>query len=409
MTQLTDLVNAGSGEQSAVDIGDGIFMSRGISNCYLVTTPDGSVMVNTGITFEAEETKRRFAEVSSDPVRVIVFTQSHGDHIGGWGAFNGPGVDTIVQENWDDVREYWRTFGPYYGRRSGKLWGGQLPQLDRPTTAPPPMPDPIPTATFADQHAFEVGGRRFELHSTPGGETTDSMVVWMPDERVVFTGNLTGPFFGHVPNLYTLRGDKIRNARAYCQSLDIVIALEPEVLVTGHGDPYRGAAEIRAQLEKLRDATQWVRDYTAEGMNAGTDLFTLMRDAVPPPELQLPQGHGKVAWNVRSIWEEHASWVRFETTTELYEVPVSAVWDDLIDAAGGVTPLVERARAHLDAGRPLEALHLLDIVVSRAPDDADAIAVKRGALEALLERAGGENFSEVRWLQSELAALPDPD
>ena len=233
--------------------------------------------------------------------------------------------------------------------------------------------------------------------------------MWLPAERTVFTGNLTGPFFGHVPNLYTLRGDKIRNARAYCASLDRVIALEPEVLVTGHGDPIRGADEIQRRLVQLRDATQYVRDRTIEGMNAGTDLFTLMREITPPPELQLGQGHGKVAWNVRSIWEEHASWVRFESTTELYEVPASAVWADVVELAGGTAPVTERARAHLDAGRPLEALHLLDMVLAGAPDDADANAVKRGVLEALLERSGGENFSEVRWLESELRALPGTD
>ena len=163
MTQLTDLVNAGEGSQDAIDIGDGIFMSRGISNCYLVTTPDGDVLVNTGINFEAEETKRRFSEVSSNPIRVITFTQSHGDHLGGWGVFASPDVDTIVQENYDDVREYWRSFGPFYGRRTGKLWGGSIPQVDRPKAPPPPMPEPVITTTFADRHAFEVGGRRFEL------------------------------------------------------------------------------------------------------------------------------------------------------------------------------------------------------------------------------------------------------
>jgi glyoxylase-like metal-dependent hydrolase (beta-lactamase superfamily II) len=59
------------------------------------------------------------------------------------------------------------------------------------------------TTTFLDAHAFELGGRRFELYATSGGETTDSLVVWLPDERTVFTGNLTGPLFGHIPNLYT--------------------------------------------------------------------------------------------------------------------------------------------------------------------------------------------------------------
>ena len=93
---------------------------------------------------------------------------------------------------------------------------------------------PCSPTTFIDSHAFEIGGRRFELYSTPGGETTDALVVWMPEHRTVFIGNLMGPFFGHVPNLYTLRGDKIRSAMAFIHSVERVIALEPETLLNGH-------------------------------------------------------------------------------------------------------------------------------------------------------------------------------
>ena len=78
------------------------------------------------------------------------------------------------------------------------------------------------------------------MYSTPGGETTDALVVWLPEHRSIFIGNLLGPFFGHVPNLYTLRGDKIRSAMAFIHSVDRVIDLAPETLFNGH-DVFRGA------------------------------------------------------------------------------------------------------------------------------------------------------------------------
>jgi alkyl sulfatase BDS1-like metallo-beta-lactamase superfamily hydrolase len=137
-------------------------------------------------------------------------------------------------------------------------------------------------------------------------------------------------------------------------------------------------------------------------MNAGVDLFTLMGQVSLPPELDIPQGHGKVPWIVRAIWEEHAGWFRYESTTELYDVPPSAVWGDLIDLAGGPAALIGRARAHVEAGRPLEALHLTDMVLARAPKDEAALRVKLAALEVLLEESGRENFSEVRWLEAEI-------
>jgi alkyl sulfatase BDS1-like metallo-beta-lactamase superfamily hydrolase len=254
------------------------------------------------------------------------------------------------------------------------------------------------TTAFIDSHTFELGGRRFELYSTPGGETTDALVVWMPEQHTVFIGNLLGPFFGHVPNLYTLRGDKIRSAMAFIRSVDRVIALSPETLINGH-DVFRGADEIRHTMTKVRDATAYLRDRTIDGMNAGSDLWALMREVTLPRELALPQVHGKVPWIVRAIWEEHVGWFRYESTTELYGTPPSAVWQDIVELTGGTAALTERAHAHVEQGRALQALHLIEMVLAHAPEDPAALRVKRLALEWLLQNSGRENFSEVQWLE----------
>jgi glyoxylase-like metal-dependent hydrolase (beta-lactamase superfamily II) len=399
---LDEIVKAGEGPQDAVDLGDGIFMSRGIANTYLVTTADGDVLINTGLDVEAPEIKARFARVSDAPLRCITFTQGHPDHVGGWSEFDGPGVETIAQANHADVREYWRHLHPFYVERIMKLWGRFTADID--SSSHPP--EPVLSRTFVDRDAFTLGDRRFELHGTPGGETTDALVVWLPESRTVFVGNLLGPMFGHVPNLYTIRGDKIRSAMAFVHSVDLVIDLEPETLVNGH-DVFRGADAVRATLTKVREATTYLRDQVIDGMNAGRDLWTLMSEVTLPSELALPQMHGKVPWIVRAVWEEHVGWFRYESTTELYAVPSSAVWSDLLDLCGGSDALVDRARQHVDHGRPLHALHLTDIVRSRFPEDDVALEIQRDALEQLLAQSGYENFSEVQWLQSELAELAE--
>ncbi len=397
---LDQLVKQGEGDQDATDVGDGIFMSRNIANSYLVTTPDGDLMINTGLPFEAPQIKDRFSRVSDHPLRTITFTQGHPDHVGGWSTFNHEGVATIAQANHPDVREYWRNLHPFYVRRIMKLWGAFVDVAAQAATHPP---EPVLTDSFIDSHAFELGGRRFELLATPGGETTDALAVWMPEHRTVFVGNLMGPFFGHVPNLYTLRGDKIRSAITFIHSVDRVLALNPETLLNGH-DVFRGADEILPTLTKVRDATAYLRDRTIDGMNSGADLWELMRDVTLPPELALPQVHGKVPWIVRAIWEEHVGWFRYESTTELYEVPPSSVWPDIVDLVGGTAALSERADVHAKAGRPLQALHLTDIVLAHDPADPDALNVKSFALEQLLAASGRENHSEVQWLEQEINA-----
>lgn len=227
-------------------------------------------------------------------------------------------------------------------------------------------------------------------------------MVWLPEERTAFTGNLMGPLFGHIPNLYTVRGDKYRSAISYIHSLDRVLALGPETLITGHGDPIRGREEICRQVSLVREATRYIRDRTIEGMNSGVDLWSLMGQVTLPADLAIPQGHGKVPWLVRAIWEEHSGWFRFESTTELYDVPPSAIWSELTELAGGAPVLAEQAEMHLGAGRPLNALHYTDMVLAQDPKDAVALQVKLGALEQLLAASGRENFSEVRWLEAEI-------
>ena len=393
------IINAGEGRQDAVALGHDIHMSRCVSNLYRVLTTQGDVLINTGISFNAAENHRRLSAVSPNTIAKIIFTQSHEDHIGGWHRFTAPAVETIAQADFAHVRRFWGGLNPVMARRSRHLWSrDQTKTVVR-------QPDPVITTTFIDSHEFVLGGRQFELYSVRGGETLDSLIVWMPQERVVFTGNLTGPLFGHVPNLYTLRGDKIRYVQWYLDGVQRVIDLEPEVLITGHGDPIRGAAQIKQQLSRVRDATRYVKDRTWEGMNAGVDLWTLMGSISLPPELAIGQGHGKVSWMVRAIWEEHLGWFRYESTTELYNVPPTAVYGDLVELAGGPEPAIGRARQHLHAGRPLEAMHLAEAVLASVPRSAAALGVKLEATELLLANSPRENFSETRWLEAEIRLL----
>ena len=59
----------------------------------------------------------------------------------------------------------------------------------------------VPTVDldFEDTLTLEVGGRRMELISVPGGETNDSLVVWLPEERICLCGNISARCSGTFP------------------------------------------------------------------------------------------------------------------------------------------------------------------------------------------------------------------
>ena len=399
--QLASLVTAGDGQTEAVAITDTIFMAKDISNAYLVTTEDGDLLVNAGFIGNGERTKALFAPHRTGPLKRVIFTQSHADHYGGLPEQLEPGTQVIAGAGFTETAAYFDRLEQFLGRRSGKLWAS----LTRRNGPPPKPPKVVPDIEVKDVLAFEQGGRRFEVHKTPGGETLCSVFVWMPDEKTVFTGNLFGPVWRSMPNLVTMRGDRPRLVRAYLQSLDEVRALGAELVITGHGEPIRGADRIRADLDTMDAAIRYIEEQTIAGMNAGRSVRDLMREIALPDHLRIGEFHGKTSWVVRAIWEENGGWFHYdEGTTALYGVPRQAV-DAEVAALAGTDALAERAQLHLTVGRPLEALHLTEIALAAEPGHAPARTAKKAALEALLAASGGQNLSETMWLKSELAAF----
>ena len=385
----------------AVSITDFIHMSTGSSNSYLINTADGDVLINTGMGFEAGRHKRLYEPLRSGPLRYILITQGHVDHVGGVDTFKEPGTVLVAHETnalcqADDER-----IESFRQRRSFVFFPDLISEAIRILSEDPSIVQskPTPDLLVGDRHELEVGGRRFELLSVPGGETRDSLVVWMPEESILFSGNAIGPLFPHFPNLYTIRGDKYRFMSPYLEALQRIIDLGPELLITGHFEPIRGKELIKAALERIRDASTWVHERTLEAMNEGKDLYEAMREIKLPAELEVGQGYGKVPWAVRAIYEGSAGWFRMRATSELYPVAPEEAASDLVALAGGAGPVVERAAAKFEAGDILAALGLVEAALAHDSSDTSALKLSLAIHERLLVDSGGENFWEVRWLE----------
>lgn len=250
---------------------------------------------------------------------------------------------------------------------------------------------------------FSQGGVDFEVHALPGAEGADNIVLWLPQEKILFSGDFFGPLFPQFPNIFTMRGEKIRKPIEYINSLNAIIALSPDMIVPSHKSAITDKAVITEGLVRMRDATQYVHDATVAGMNAGKSLNELMAGITLPPELALTQEHGKVSWAVKSIWEYYMTWFHFDYTTELYPVPQSAIHADLVEATG-VDALVGKAAAYVAQDEPLKAIHLLDIIDGANAANEAALMTRKDALNILKARAvsGDKNSYEIYWLDYRL-------
>lgn len=388
---------------AAREIADGVWQATGVGNAHLITTSEGAVLFDTGLSTQAGKQFKALEDAVGDiSLTHIVLSHSHADHSGGTKLWLRDGVEIVAHEEFVEEQRYLTELQPYFWNRNRTLF--------------PFMPEEPPTLDLIafggieptievdndEPLVFTQGGVRFEILALPGAEGADNLVLWLPEKRILFSGDFFGPLFPQFPNIFTMRGEKIRKPIEYVASLEKVIELEPAMIVPSHKDPITDADVISSGLVRMRDAVQHVHDETVAAMNAGKTLEQAMTEIALPDELALTQEHGRVSWAVKSIWEYYATWFHFDRTTELYPVPQSAVYADLVKLAGA-DALTGKAREHLASGEPEKALHLVDIVLDGGDDQA-ALEVRRDALQALKIRAEQttRNSYELYWLDYRL-------
>jgi alkyl sulfatase BDS1-like metallo-beta-lactamase superfamily hydrolase len=347
---------------SAIEVGDGIWSSEGLANSYLVITHVGRVVVNAGGPEEGDVHRRRFDEVSDAPIQLLLPVAGDVVHMGGAAAFADAG-STVAPS------------------------GSTVPDVRH----------------FEGHDTVTVGEHRFDLYATPGGATDDSMIVWLPDQGAAIVGSLLGSFIGSLPDLAAMDGGRPRDVDDFLEAADLVIGLEPELLMTDHFGPLAGRDAITGEISRVRDAIAHLRDRTRELIAAGGDLEDAIHDIRLPPPLDVGQSDGTVGWNVRAIWAASTGWFDRRSTTEMYGASSVPSAEDLVDLAGGVDAIVARAAHHVADGRPLSAIPLLEATLELEPDHRVAWVCWRSAHRWLLERATDENIHEVAWLRRQIA------
>lgn len=221
-----------------------------VNNAGLVVGDDAALLVDTCAT--ADRTRALLAAVEGAaggrPLRFALNTHLHGDHT--YGNLLLPEATTLIGHV--NMRAglaadpFIHQVPPFWSKPLD--WGVSAKRL--------------PEVTFSDALRLHVGGRDVHIdYIGHPAHTTGDAVAWLPQERVLFAGDLV---FHQVTPLIFM--GSLAGARA---ALDTLAAYEPEVIVPGHGPVLRGAGEIAGALGAIRAYYDLVAERAEAGLAAG--------------------------------------------------------------------------------------------------------------------------------------------
>jgi alkyl sulfatase BDS1-like metallo-beta-lactamase superfamily hydrolase len=344
----------------------------------MVITDEGLVIVDTtGSEENARKAKAALREITDKPVRYIIYTHFHPDHTQGAKVFMEEGTEVIATEAFLEWLHYQNEMLGDHHRRSRAIQAGLFEPdwafrvlsrtQDRVHWADRKVHVVMPTITFKDTYTFTLGGKRFELFAT-SGETHDHLAMHMPEENVLFVGDL---YYSSFPNLSTPMLEA-RPVRGWIDSLSRFIEMEPDVLVLGHTRSLKGADVIREHLSNYRDAVKHVHDETVRCINEGKTVDEALAEISLPEGLKnlpyLQEYYGRVGWSVRGIYHGYKGWYDGQGPG-LNPLPPSHRAREMTALAGGVDKILARAIELQEEDEHQLCAELCELVLAANPND----------------------------------------
>ncbi len=232
-----------------------------INNAGAIAGPDGLIVIDTCAT---EERTRRFLDAldrdtAQAPIRAAANTHHHGDHTYGNSLLPSSAVlfgHPLMRE------ELQRDFMIDTGR-AVPFWE-PVPEWGNVTKR-------LPDVTVATDVTIYAGQRRIELrHPGHHAHTCGDLIAWLPEERVVFTGDLI--FHNCTPMIV------MGSAMGALRAIDWLESLDPLTVVPGHG-PLATDDEVGAAFDAHRRYYRFVIETAAAGSRDGLDPLAAARRA----------------------------------------------------------------------------------------------------------------------------------
>jgi len=395
-------------ERGIVKVCEGVHVAigYGLANVVLLEGDDGIVLIDTLESADAAKIlKAELEQVTQKPLKAIILTHNHTDHIFGAGVFaEGQKPDIYAHETTsaliDNISSVLR---PVISTRSMRQFGVFLPEEDqinagigkRLEIGPEhELALMRPTHTVKDRLAVTIAGMSLELIHAPG-ETNDHIVVWMPEKKVMVCAD---NFYHAFPNLYAIRGTSHRDVMKWVKSLDLIRSYPIEYLVPCHTRPIVGKEKVFQTLTDYRDGIQYVHDQTVRWMNHKHTPDQIVSKVQLPEHLAnapfLQEFYGTVAWSVRSIFNGYLGWFSGNPThLDAYsDVEKARRYEKL---AGGMESLKANTKQAFEQEDMQWVLEMTDHILALEPEDETFKEMRRKALIFLGEKqtsANGRNY-----------------
>ena len=366
------------------------------SNVFMIVGDDGVIIVDTTeTTTAAANILAEFRKITKLPVNTIILTHSHRDHVSGASVFaEGGSPDILASTKFSDDSLFVASDHPQPVKamqiRTKRQFGIGLSYPDEIVgIGVGPGDRPLkgmgagalpPTRRISEAgEKLTLCGINLEIVMAPG-ETPDHMVVWLPEQRVLISGD---NYYRSFPNLYAIRGTAYRDFDTWADTMDILMGFNPDVLGPGHTKPLFGADTIKEILTDYRDAIRHVVDATCNGMDEGMTIDELAHSVKLPPELSekphLREYYGRIDFAVRAYFVGTMGWFDGNPTSLGTLAPREEAIRFIKLAGGGdaVRAEIEKARSTRDHQW---ALQLVDRLIYAKDEASDARGTKAAIL-----------------------------
>lgn len=239
------------------------WVEGGGGNSGIIIGDKGVIVVDAKTTAAGgKELLDNIAKITPKPVTTVILTHSDGDHVNGLASFPA-GITVIAHEN--NKKE----------QQAALAAGGR--------GAPPA--DHLPTqAVSKNRENLKVDGVKFELLHWVPAHTSGDLVVYLPDQKIVFTGDIIAT---QLPDPL-IHLEKNGSSEGWITTTKGIVALNSDQFVPGHGDVQTKAA-IQKRLADTEAKRAKIKDLVAQGKSLD-EIKAAVGD--PPPGQGRAGGRG---------------------------------------------------------------------------------------------------------------------